>query len=99
MKFLILNTDYPEFLRWLYAHHAGLAKQPYEEQLKVRNESLFGVADFYSGNLRALGHEAYDIHANNGLMQKAWARQQGIGLEEPAGVGERVRGALQGPVP
>jgi len=24
MKFLILNTDYPEFLRWLYAQHPGL---------------------------------------------------------------------------
>jgi hypothetical protein len=31
MKFLILNTDYPEFLRWLHALHPGLEKQPYEE--------------------------------------------------------------------
>ena len=27
MKFLILNTDYPEFLRWLYAQHPGLEKE------------------------------------------------------------------------
>jgi hypothetical protein len=26
MKFLILNTDYPEFLRWLHARHPGLEK-------------------------------------------------------------------------
>jgi len=26
MKFLILNTDYPEFLRWLHALHPGLEK-------------------------------------------------------------------------
>jgi len=32
MKFLILNTDYPEFLRWLYTQHPGLEKQPYKEQ-------------------------------------------------------------------
>ena len=32
MKFLILNTDYPEFLRWLYAQHPGLEKQPYDEK-------------------------------------------------------------------
>jgi len=31
MKFLILNTDYPDFLRWLYAQHPGLEKQPCEE--------------------------------------------------------------------
>lgn len=32
MKFLILNTDYPDFLRWLYAQHPGWRKKPYEEQ-------------------------------------------------------------------
>jgi len=45
MRFLILNTDYPEFLRGLYAQHPGLEKQPYEEQMQARVESLFGVAD------------------------------------------------------
>jgi hypothetical protein len=39
MRFLILNTDYPEFLSWLYAQHPGLEKQPYEEQMRARNES------------------------------------------------------------
>ncbi|MEJ5376948.1 MAG: hypothetical protein WHX93_10250 [bacterium] len=56
MKFLILSTDYPEFLRWLYAQHPGLEQQPYGEQMRVRNGSLFGVADFYSSNLRKLVH-------------------------------------------
>ena len=41
MRFLILNTDYPEFLRWLYAQHPGLENQSYEEQMRV--ESPFGV--------------------------------------------------------
>lgn len=85
MKFLILNTDYPEFLRWLYAQHPGLEKQPYDEQMRARVESLFGVADFYSSNLRKLGHEAWDIHANNEFMQKAWAREHGVrGIEQRA---------------
>lgn len=83
MRFLILNTDYPGFLRWLYARHPGLEKQPYEEQMRARAESLFGVADFYSGNLRKLGHEAWDIHANNEFMQKAWAREHGMTVEPP----------------
>jgi len=56
VKFLILSTDYPEFLRWLYAQHPGLEKQPYEEQMRARIESLFGVADFYSSNLRKIGY-------------------------------------------
>src|SRR6266849_3732687 len=83
MKVLLLNSDYPEFLHWLYSQHPGLDKQSYEEQLRTRNQSLFGVADFYSGNLQKLGQEAYDIHANNEFMQNAWARQRGVRLAEP----------------
>jgi len=94
MKFLILNTDYPEFLRWLYAQHPGLEKQPYEEQMRVRVESLFGVADFYSSNLRKLGHEAWDIHANNEFMQKAWACEHGIRVEDQTPAEQRVRAFL-----
>lgn len=78
MKFLILNTDYPEFLNWLYAQHPGLESRSYEEQLKARMDSLFGVADFYSSNLRKLGYETWDIHANNEFMQRAWAWEHGI---------------------
>jgi spore maturation protein CgeB len=82
MKFLILNTDYPEFLCWLYGQHPGLETKPYDHQMFVRNESLFGAADFYSGNLRKMGYEAWDIHANNESMQKAWARENGLRLRE-----------------
>jgi spore maturation protein CgeB len=82
MKFLILNTDYPEFLSWLYSKQPGLGQATYAEQLRARMKSLFGVADFYSGNLRRLGHEAWDIHANNEVMQRAWARENGIQVKE-----------------
>ncbi|MBI3601167.1 MAG: glycosyltransferase family 1 protein [Nitrospinae bacterium] len=82
MKFLIINTDYPEFLQGLYKNHHGLENKSYDEQMRKRNESLFGVADFYSSNLRKLGHEAWDIHANNKFIQKAWAREHGICFKE-----------------
>jgi spore maturation protein CgeB len=81
MKFLILNCDYSKFLNWLYAQQSGLERQPYEPQMRVRNESLFGVADFYSSNLRKLGHEVWDIHANNESMQKAWADEHGLKID------------------
>ena len=95
MRFLILNTDYPEFLRWLYAQHPGLENQSYEEQMRIRVESLFGDVGFYSGNLCKLGCEAYDTVANNEFMQKAWAREHGIRLEEPGPVARRWQDALQ----
>lgn len=78
MRFLILNTDYPEFLAWLYARNPGLEQKAYDEQMHVRMESLFGVADFYSRNLRKLGHEAWDIHINNDFMQRRWAKEHGL---------------------
>ena len=95
MKFLLLNTDYAEFLRWLYAQHPGLERQPYAEQMRARNESLFGVADFYSRNLRKLGHEAYDIHTNNEYMQRAWSREHGVRMKELAILSPRWRETLQ----
>lgn len=88
MRFLILNTLYPEFLQWVYARDSGLQDQPYDEQMRARNESLFGVADFYSSNLQKLGHEALDINANNEWAQKAWASEHGIGVNEPTPVRE-----------
>lgn len=84
MKFLIINTDYPDFLHWFYAQHPGLEDRPYQEQLDARSESLFGVADFYSTNLIQLGHEARELHANNEWIQRAWAREHHIMVLEPA---------------
>lgn len=78
MRILIVNTDHPGFLDALYARHPGLRERPYREQMRVRMESLFGVADYYSRNLVRLGHQAWDVHANNPWMQAAWAREQGL---------------------
>lgn len=75
MKFLILNADYPSFLHWLYDQHPGLDQQSYEEQMRARMETLFGVADFYSSNLCKLGHEASTICFNNEFLQRSRARE------------------------
>jgi spore maturation protein CgeB len=79
LRILIINTDYRPFLRGLYDESPGLALAPYEQQLRVRNESLFGVADFYSGNFIVHGHEAWEVHANNGPLQTAWMAAHGLG--------------------
>jgi hypothetical protein len=91
VKILILNVDYPGFLESLYGLHPGLDAAPYDEQMRARNESFFGVADFYSSNLRALGHEAWDIHANNEVMQRAWAREHGVAVRTGSGYRMQVR--------
>jgi hypothetical protein len=78
MRFLILNTDYPQFLQEHYAKTPGLAEEPFARQMAARMETMFGVADFYSQALRNLGHFAIDIHANNGPAQQAWGREHGV---------------------
>lgn len=93
-RVLILNTDYPEVLCWLYAQNPGLENRPYAEQMRVRMESLFGVADFYSSNLRKLGSEAWDVHINNEFMQRSWAREHGLKLEGPASAIESGKAIL-----
>src|SRR4029078_9099890 len=71
MLILILNTDYPKYLRALYGAHPGLSEASYDAQMAVRNNSLFGVADYYSRNFRLLGHEAAEVHVNNRWIQHA----------------------------
>jgi hypothetical protein len=95
MKFLIINTDYPELLLWLYESHPGLENQSYEEQMQRRNESLFGVADFYSSNLHKLGHEAWDVHANNEFMQKAWAKENDVKVRVPSPAEQKWQNILR----
>jgi hypothetical protein len=84
MRFLILNTDYPAFLSDLYAENPGLSERSYGEQLETRMDTLFGVADFYSFNLRALGHDADEILVNNAHLQRAWASEHGAPVREPS---------------
>lgn len=75
MRWLIINTTYGDFLRWLYAQQPGLESGRYQEQWQACMNSLFGVADFYSAGLRALGEDACDLIANNVPMQMQWARE------------------------
>lgn len=83
MRILILNTDYPKFLRALYSENIDLEKASYVEQMKVRNASLFGSADFYSRNFAAHGQIAAELHVNNRWIQHAWARENGFDVTAP----------------
>src|SRR5436853_4265825 len=85
MRILVLNADYPRFLNWFYRRHPGLENADYAAQMAARNASLFGVADFYSRNFAALGHQAAEIHVNNPWLQAAWAREHGMAVRtEPS---------------
>lgn len=77
LRILFLNTDYRAFLASLYRRHATLAAADYTRQLRLRNESFFGTADFMSRPMAAHGDVAIDVHANNRPLQEAWAAEHG----------------------
>lgn len=75
MRILIISADYEPFLASLYGAAPDLTEASYADQQAARAASLFGMADFYSRNLRALGHHAVDVHSNNPWMQAAWVKE------------------------
>jgi spore maturation protein CgeB len=77
MRFLILDTCYPAFLRAHYSENPGLVARPYDEQWHALMGTFFGTADSYSHALCELGHEAHEIVANAAPLQLAWAREHG----------------------
>lgn len=78
MRFLILDTCYPAFLRAHYGRTQGLEGRPYDEQWRSLMNTFFGTADSYSHALGELGHDAHEVVANCGPLQLAWAREHGL---------------------
>lgn len=83
MRFLIIDTYYPAFLNGFYATHPGLEGCDYQEQRQTLMNRCFGTADFYSSNLKKLRHEAEEVVANCEPLQRQWAREHGVKLQQP----------------
>jgi spore maturation protein CgeB len=75
MKFLILNVYNTPFVDDLYRRSPGLEERPYLEQLQMHTSKGFHTGDFYSMNLKRLGHEAEDVVINSFTLQQQWATE------------------------
>lgn len=85
MKILIVDSYYPKFL----AHalqRIDTQNLGYRAMLDQVLRLRFGTADFYSRNLRALGHDADDIIFNCEPLQRRWSEEFGV----PVGAGLRI---------
>jgi spore maturation protein CgeB len=80
MRFLIVDTYYQDFLKGVYARYPDLAQLPYPAQWQTLMEQCFGTSDFYSENLKRLGHEATEIISNCYPLQMQWAKEHGLKL-------------------
>lgn len=76
MRFVIIDTYYSQVLDWLYAKNQ-VSKLPYQDQLEFVYRAAWGTSDFYSRNLKLLGHWAIDVIVNNLVLQKQWVRENG----------------------
>jgi spore maturation protein CgeB len=77
VRVLILDTYYGSFLQQHYAQRPGLAREPYEEQLRSLVERSFAKSDAFSRGFRRLGYEASEVIVNCSPLQVAWAREHG----------------------
>lgn len=94
LRVMLINTDYDAFLADHYAQHPQLAAATYDEQMRARLATRFGIGDALSNALAALGCEARDAFLNNWPMQRAWAREHGAPFRSPTRWEMRVRGGL-----
>lgn len=78
MKFLFVDTYYPAFLKSFQEKNPFLKNKLYEVQKKNLLDECFGTSDFYSYNLKRLGHQSGDIIVNDEILQKTWARENNI---------------------
>ena len=95
MRILIINTDYPAFLRQHYGRHPALAEASFATQMAARNTSFFGVFDAYSRGFQANGHEAWEVHANNGLLQRRYMTERGRTPDPAAPPPSRLQNLLR----
>jgi len=78
MKILIIDIYYSDFLESFYQKYPQTVSKSYKEQKRMIFEECFGTADFYSKNLKKLGHQTEEIISNDPILQKKWARENKI---------------------
>jgi glycosyltransferase involved in cell wall biosynthesis len=78
MKILILDTYYSKFLKSFRSNNPKLLKASYQKYKEELLNMCFGTSDFYSYNLKRLGHEAEDLIVNDDILQKKWAKEHGL---------------------
>jgi spore maturation protein CgeB len=90
MRVLIVDTYYGAFLRSHYEANPRLARQSWSEQRASLLGSCFGTSDFYSSNLRTLGHDAQETIPNCAPLQLAWLKENGRPRSPLASVPGRI---------
>lgn len=82
MKFLFIDTYYSSFLNRFRNVNSDLINFSYNRQKEKLLSFCFGTSDFYSYNLKLLGHKADDIIANEEILQRQWGKENRLMISE-----------------
>lgn len=91
MKIAFIDSYYPRFLTHFYRENPENASLSYDKHLRLLLDQLFGTSDFYSYNLQKEGFETKDFIANDELLQRKWALENGLNLPK-AGIADSLAG-------
>lgn len=82
MRLLKIGVYYSAYLEQFYVRRPGLATQNYSAQHTALMDDCFGSSNFWTSALEKLGYQTCDTVANAEPMQKMWATEQGISVDE-----------------
>jgi hypothetical protein len=82
IKILFVDTYYSRFLGSFRKNNPECFTYSYQEYRDKLLNTFFGTSDFYSYNLRKLGHEVEDLIINDEILQKKWAKENGIKIKD-----------------
>jgi len=82
MKILIVDTYYQGFLNSFWKVNNDLKNKNYEQILNKLLSSGFGTSDFYSYNLKQIGHKTVDLVLNDDILQRKWALENNLDVDK-----------------
>ena len=82
MKFVIIDTYYQGFLNNFWNKNKDFRTKKYKQIKKKLLDACFGTSDFYSYNLKKIGHKAVDLIVNDEILQYKWAKENGIKVSQ-----------------
>ena len=77
VRILLIDTVYPEFVRWLYDQEPDLIERSHAAQLERALETCYHNVSVWADPLRLLGYEVHEVWANHAPLQYSWCREQG----------------------
>src|SRR5215212_5054887 len=82
MRLLKIGVYYKTYLEQFYARRPGLAAEAYAAQHAALIGDCFGSSDFWTRELSKLGYETRDLVVNAEPLQRAWAAERGLTVDE-----------------